>query len=75
MSPRNQADKEKVTEFMKERDYRVAEHEENKVQYLRVEYGDVAGLGLAIMTELYGMNEETNMEIHTGGFDLQLEAG
>jgi hypothetical protein len=58
LGSRNIADKAKVATFIKHRGHAIAECRMNRVSYLRVEDGDLAGLGQDIVTKFYGENDD-----------------
>ena len=67
LSATNVADKERLTAFVEGRAFRVSEREMNNVRYLRVEGAGIDQLGVAIVTELYGIASGTPIEFHTEG--------
>ena len=53
LNPRNIADKEPLVEFIRQHGHSLAECALNGVSYLRVEDGNLTGLGIKIATEFY----------------------
>ncbi|HEY3930974.1 MAG TPA: hypothetical protein VGM58_01240 [Verrucomicrobiae bacterium] len=72
LMPRNIADQDKIVAFIKERDFTILEREGNGVKYLRVENGDLVQLGTQILKDFYHLDNDSQMEIFTDGFDWHL---
>jgi hypothetical protein len=71
LAPRNVADKEKVSAFIKQQNHQLLEREVNGVRYLRVEGGDLANLGISMLNQLYGTDRDTEMDLFTGKFEFR----
>lgn len=65
----NIADKAKVEAFVTERGHSFREKEMNGVRFVRIEDGDLARLGLHIVTDLYGLNLTARLGTVVDGFD------
>ena len=68
LAPRNIADKDKITGFIKDKNYTVLQREGNGVKYLRVEDGDLVQLGKQI-AEFYRVKPDSRMGMFTDGFE------
>ena len=68
LGPRNIADKKAITNFIRRRKHKVEAREVNKVAYLRVEDGDINGLGLGIVLDFYGVASDHEMGLLVQGF-------
>lgn len=65
MSPPNIEEKPKVIEYAVSRGFEWREKEMNDWQYMRIDDGDVAGLCMSLITDLY---EAEQVELKYGGF-------
>ena len=74
ISPRNVADKAKVSEIASTLGYQLEEHEMNNVHYLRVTGSGISELGLRIIQDLYKIDPNTKLEMITEGFKWQPSA-
>jgi hypothetical protein len=70
ISPANLADCAKVETYMRSRGHSVQDLATNGVRFLRVEDGDLTGLTMAILTDLYRRGEDTKVETVADGFEL-----
>jgi hypothetical protein len=68
LGPRNSADKEALTNFIRRRKHKVETRDMNEVAYLRVEDGDISKLGLRIVYDFYGVRSDYAMGLLTQGF-------
>lgn len=75
LGPRNIADKSRIAKFIASRGHKVAEMEMNEVFYLRVENGDIAGLGLSIVEGFYKMPIDADIGTLVSGFSMSLKGG
>ncbi len=69
LQPRNITDKEKIVGSARLRNQVVVEREDNGVHSLRVEDGDIVGLGVQIVKELYRLDDDDAMELYSDNFD------
>lgn len=69
ISSTNIADKAKLEAFVTERGHSFQEKEMNGVRFVRIEDGDLARLGLHIVTDLYGLNPSARLDTVVDGFD------
>jgi hypothetical protein len=67
LGPRNVADSLTVASFMEKRGHKVVMRRANEVDYLRVEDGDIADLGSAILEALYGVPPTCNLGLRIDG--------
>ena len=72
LGPRNIADKAQISKFIASKGHKKTEMEMNEVSYLRVENGDLAGLGRSIVEEFYKMPFDADVGILVSGFSLSL---
>jgi len=72
LGPRNIADKAQISRFIASKGHKNTEVEMNEVSYLRVENGDLAGLGQSIVEEFYKMPFDAGVGILVSGFRLSL---
>jgi len=70
VGPRNVADSSRVADFMRLRGHRVEQCEMNSVDFLRVEDGDLAGLGESILEVKYGVTSEQELRLVIDGIYL-----
>ena len=68
LAPSNLEGKQRFTQFATGRGHTVAEREVNNVTYLRVEDGDLAALGQAVISELYALPPGTPLDLISEGF-------
>jgi hypothetical protein len=71
IGPRNEADREKVSEFAARLGSRLEEHDMNRVRYLRVTGSGIGNLGAKIITDFYHISADTKLDIVTEGFKWQ----
>ena len=69
ISPRNVADKTKVSEFASRLGYRLEEKEMNNVRFLRITGSGISELGIRIIRELYLIDPNTKLSMITDGFN------
>ena len=70
LGPRNVADKLRVAAFMRHRGHEVKRLEMNQVEFLRVEDGDLAVLGVSILRQLYGLPPSAELGLLIDGIVL-----
>lgn len=70
LGPRNVADREKVARFIRRQGHKVRKGGMNEVSYLRIEDGDIRGLGRTIAERLYGMSVDADVGLLVSGFLL-----
>ena len=68
LADRNIEDQDRITNFMRHRGHTVASRELNKVRYLRVEDGDLAGLAALVITECYEYPADFRAQLVVQGF-------
>jgi hypothetical protein len=68
LAPRNLADRQKIWDFAKECHLEPTEREMNKVRYLRIEGGDVTDLGMRITKTLYGLTDDSPVDLIVESF-------
>lgn len=68
LGPRNIADKEALTNFIRRRKHKVEVREMNEVAYVRVEDGDINDLGRSIVHDFYGVASDYEMGLLVQGF-------
>ena len=64
----NIADKDRITRFIAELGHTVAELEMNGVEFLRVENGDLAALGMSIVKDCYQVTNKQSIWFTRLGF-------
>ncbi|MEI9929029.1 MAG: hypothetical protein WDM89_00305 [Rhizomicrobium sp.] len=69
LSDQNIADEAKIAQFIKEQGFAVNKLDENGVNYLRVEDGDIVDLGIKIATKFYRLNESDQIDMIVDSFD------
>ena len=67
-APRNLTDKNRVADFIRSQHHVVAERQGLRVPYLRVEDGNLVGLGTAIGRQLYGLGPDSLVQLTANGF-------
>ena len=72
LGPRNVADASDLAHFARGLGYRVQQREMNSVGFLRVEDGDLAALGAAILEDLYGVTPQAELGLLIDGIVLSL---
>ena len=72
LGPRNIVDEERIAEFIQSKGHTAAEMGINDVEYLRVEDGDICGLGSSIIEEFYKMPRDADIGILVSGFTLSI---
>lgn len=70
LGPRNIADKNMLTKFIRGYGHKVAVKEMNGVSYLRVEDGDITQLGMGVVQEFYGIGTDVAMGLLVQGFQF-----
>jgi hypothetical protein len=70
LGPRNIADREFVSDFMRRRGHTVQVREQNGVNFLRVEDGDLGALGQSIAEKLYGATANAELGLLIDGLWL-----
>ena len=63
LGSRNIEDRRRISEFMSKAGYLVMIRETNDVLFLRVEDGDVAALGLSIVTDCYQIDSKAEIRV------------
>ena len=63
---RNQTDRQMVVEYIRRHGHEVLERELNGVRYLRVENGDLPKLGHDLLTDIYGVQPDTELGLFLG---------
>lgn len=64
----NIRDKEKWERFVTENGYTIQTKEQNRVNYLRIEQGDLPRLCQRVITELYGLGRDVELDMVVEGF-------
>ena len=64
----NISDKDKLQRFITEQGYKAESKELNRVKYLRVEQGDLPRLCQNVITKLYGMGRDVELDMVVEGF-------
>ena len=70
IGPRNVADEQIVTEFIRQRGHQVERIVMNQVEFLRVEDGDLSELGENILESLYGVSPNAELGLIIDGIVL-----
>ena len=70
LGPRNAADESIITAFMRQRGHKVERLEMNDVEFLRVDEGDLAGLGESILEMVYGVPSTAELGLLIDGIVL-----
>jgi hypothetical protein len=68
LGSRNVQEQHRFIEFARQRGYQPQAQEENHVQYLRVEAGDLAALCAGVITELYRLDPGAPLRLLVHGF-------
>jgi len=69
LAPQNVTDQNEIAAYIKDHGFAANMREENNVRYLRVEDGDIAGLGVKIATEFYHLNPAAEVDLIVESFD------
>lgn len=69
LAPRNIADAEKFAAFARAQGHTVSDLKPNKTRVLRVEDGDLVGLGRGVATQLYGLAPDAAVTLIAEGFE------
>jgi hypothetical protein len=72
LSQTNIADKEKISAFASRMGHPMIERVVNDVHYLRTEGRDLDKLGMNILSELYGVARDKQLDLITEGFEWPL---
>ena len=70
LGPRNIADQEKLTRFIKRHQRKVTKQCQNEVFFLRVEDGDLSSLGTSIAQDFYGVAPDTHVRLLVQGLEI-----
>lgn len=74
LSVRNIADQVRVRVFLEGAGYTVMDRTMNGVRFLRVVAGDLAGLGMRLCTEVYGLALDADLSLVAAGFEYEPDA-
>ena len=66
---RNIEDKNALAKFVRHVGHKITKRRLNGVQYLRVEDGDIAGLGVRVVTEFYRLEHDAKLGLLADGFE------